>query len=216
VIEGELNEVESLKKKPKVSRSLSSDQTYLRSRVINYFRRISETSKAGKAMKIVFGLMLFLHLCGMNSVLSCNFDVLQTSVRALEPYVPTAIFGVVLFVSTVIAILIFDRDGRRILLILCCAGMGACLLAILIRLCLLNPGIEIKHLEWIPLIAVNLYILNFSVGLGPIPWFMRLGLLSDEQELWVSSIAVCLNSAMAFLVTKFFPIMTNDFGSEAT
>jgi hypothetical protein len=57
---------------------------------------------------------------------------------------------------------------------------------------------------------------EFLVGLGPIPWFMRSGLLSDEDRDWLSAIAVCLDSVMAFLVTKFFPIMMSDFGSDVT
>jgi len=102
------------------------------------------------------------------------------------------------------------------LLIISSAGMAVCLLAMVIRFFLLNQGIEIKYIGWLPLIAVNLYIVACSLGVGPLPWFMMPELLSNEAKSWVSSIAVCLNWAMAFLVTKFFPIMMNDMGSEAT
>jgi len=85
-----------------------------------------------------------------------------------------------------------------------------------IRFFLLNQGVEIKYIEWLPLIAVNLDIVAASVGVGPPPWFMMPELLSNEAKDWVSSLDVCLNWAMAFIVTKFFPIMINDVGSEAT
>jgi MFS family permease len=160
--------------------------------------------------------MAFRQLCGVNAVLAYTVEIFQTAGSALNPYLCTVIFGVVQLVSTLIPIFIVDRVGRRILLIISCAGMGVCLLAMVIRFYVLHQGIEIKYLDWLPLIAVNLYVVAFSVGLGSIPWFMMPELLSNEARIWVSSKAVCLNWLMAFLVTKFFLIMLNVWGSEAT
>jgi SP family facilitated glucose transporter-like MFS transporter 8 len=94
--------------------------------------------------------------------------------------------------------------------------MVVCLLAMVIHFHLLDQGTEIKYINWLPLIAVNLYIASFSVGLGPVPWFMMPELLSSEAKGWVSSIAVFLNWTMAFIVTRCFLVMTNVWGSEAT
>jgi hypothetical protein len=94
--------------------------------------------------------------------------------------------------------------------------MAVSLLAMAFRSYTINEGIEIKYIGWLPLISINLYIVAFSIGFGPVPWFVMPELLSNEAKGWVSSIAVCLNWAMAFLVTKFFPIMMNDLGSEVT
>jgi SP family facilitated glucose transporter-like MFS transporter 8 len=215
-IEDKLNEMQSFINRPTDSNSVSSDQTSLRSRVINFFRSISMTLETLKAMIIIFGLMAFRQLCGLNAVLAYNVQIFQTAGSALDPYVSTALFGVVQFVAVLIAINIVDRVGRRILLIMSGAGTVLCLLAMVTHFRLLEQGTEIKYISWLPLIAVNLYIATFSVGLGPVPWFMMPELLSNEARSWVSSNAVSFNWTMAFLVTKFFPIMMNDFGSEAT
>jgi MFS family permease len=119
-------------------------------------------------------------------------------------------------VSSCIPTFIVDRVGRRILLIISGMGMAVSLLAMVFRFLTLNEGIEIKHMGWLPLISINLYIVAFSIGFGPLPWFIMPELLSNEAKVWVSPIAVCLTWAMSFLVTKFFPIMVNDMGSEAT
>jgi MFS family permease len=160
--------------------------------------------------------MAFRQLCGLNAVLAYNVQIFQTAGTVLDPYVSTAIFGVVQFVSTLIAIIIVDRVGRRILLIISGAGMVVCLLAMVIHFNLLEQGTEIKYISWLPLIAVNLYIATFSVGLGPVPWFMMPELLSNEARRWVSSMAVSFNWTTAFIVTRYFLVMTNVWGSEAT
>jgi SP family facilitated glucose transporter-like MFS transporter 8 len=215
-IEDELNEMQSFINRPTNSNSVSSDQTSLPSKVISFFRSISVTSVTVKAIHIIFGLMAFRQLSGMNAILAYTVEIFQTAGSALNPYLCTVIFGVVQLVSTLIPIFIVDRVGRRILLIISFVGISVCLLAMVIHFHLLDQGIDIKYISWLPLIAINLYIVIFSVGLGPVPWFMMPELLSNEARGWVSSIAVCLNWTMAFLVTKCFLVMMNVWGSEAT
>jgi len=215
-IEDELKQMQSFIKGSKVSTSFSSDQTSLPSKVINFFRSISVTLATMKAMNIIFGLMAFRQLCGMNAVLAYTVGIFQEASKDLNAHLCTIIVGVVQLVSTCIPSFIVDCAGRRILLIISGVGMAVCLLAMVFRSFLPNQGPEIEYRGWLSLIAVNLYIVACSVGVGPLPWFMMPELLSNEAKSWVSSIAVCLNWAMAFLVTKFFPIMMNEMGSEAT
>jgi hypothetical protein len=211
-IERELNEMVRFVK----SKYVSTDQISLRSRVIHFFQSISVTPGTLKAIIIIFGLMAFHQLCGVNAILAYTVEVFETAGSAWDPYSDTVVFGVVQFGFTVIAIFIVDRVGRRILLIISGAGMVLSLLFLVIHFRLLDQGIELKRITWLPTIAVNFYIATYSIGLGPVPWFMMPELLSNEARSWFSSLAVCLNWAMAFLVTKFFPIMVNDIGSEAT
>ncbi|XP_021938182.1 facilitated trehalose transporter Tret1-2 homolog isoform X2 [Zootermopsis nevadensis] len=215
-IEDELKEMQSFIKRNKVSISVSGDQTSLPVKIINVFKSISVTSATMKAMNIIFGLMTLRQLCGMNAVLAYTVNIFEEAGSSLDPHLCTVIVGIIQLISTCIPSFIVDCIGRRILLIISGAGMGVCLLLMVIRFYLLNQGIEITLMGWLPLIAVNLYIVACSIGFGPLPWFMMPELLSNEAKSWVSSIAVCLNWALAFLVTKFFPIMINDMGPEAT
>lgn len=215
-IKYELGQMQSFIKESKVSTSVSNDQTSLPLKVINFFRSITVTPATKKAIIIIFFLMTFQEWCGLNAVLAYTVEIFQEAGSALDPYLCTVIVGIIQLVSTFIPTFIVDRAGRRILLLISGAGMAVCLLAMVFRFFLLNRGVEIKYIEWLPLIAVNLYIVAASVGISPLPWFMMPELLSNEAKNWVSSLAVCLNWSMTFLVTKFFPIMMNDIGSEAT
>jgi MFS family permease len=160
--------------------------------------------------------MAFRQLCGLNAVLAYTVKIYETAGSAWDPYKNTAIFGAVQFVSTVIAVFIVDRVGRRILLIVSGGGVVLSLVIFVIHFRLLDLGIEIQYISWLPVIAVNLYIATFAVGLGPVPWFMMPELLSKEARSWVSSLAVCFNFTAAFIVTRYFLVMMNVWGSEAT
>jgi MFS family permease len=215
-IEGELSEIRSFINRPTDSNSASSDQRSLFSEVTNFVRSISVTSPTLKAINIIFGLMALRQLCGMNGVVSYTVQVFETAGSAWDPYKNTAVFGVVQFGFTLFAIFIVDRVGRRILLITSGAGVTLSLLILVIHFRLLDLGIEIQYISWLPVIAVNLYIATFSVGLGPVPWFMMPELLSKEARSWVSSLAVCFNWTAAFIVANYFLVMMNVWGSEAT
>lgn len=215
-IEDELKEMQSFIKASRVSIPVSGDQTSVPVKISNMFKRLSVTPATMKAMNIIFGLMTLRQLCGMNAVLAYTVDIFTVAGSSLDPHLCTVIVGIIQLISTCIPSFTVDCIGRRILLIISGAGMAMCLLLMVIRFYFLNQGIDIMLMGWLPLIAVNLYIVACSVGFGPLPWFMMPELLSNETKSWVSSIAVCLNWALAFLVTKFFPIMMNNMGSEAT
>lgn len=215
-IQDELKQMQSFIKASKVNTSASDVKISIPAKISKSFKSISITSATAKAMNIIFGLMAFRQLCGMNAVLAYTVEIFKVAGSSLNPHMCTIIVGIIQLMATFIPSFIVDRVGRRVLLIISGAGMGVCLLAMVIRFYLLNQGIDIPFMGWLPVIAVNLYIVACSIGFGPLPWFMMPELLSNEAKNWVSSFAVCLNWALAFLVTKFFPIMINDMGSEAT
>jgi MFS family permease len=196
------------------STSVSSNQTALLSNVINFFKCTYRATL--RAMIIIFGLMIFRQWCGVNAVQAYTVEIFQSAGSALDPYIATIIYGIIQVVSACVPLFIADRVGRRPLLLISGMGMALSLLAMAFRSYTINEVIEIKYIGWLPLIFINFYIIAFSIGFGPVPWFIMPELLSNEAKGWVSSIAVCLNWAMAFLVTKFFPIMMNDMGSEST
>jgi SP family facilitated glucose transporter-like MFS transporter 8 len=215
-IEGELSEIQSFINRPTDSKSASTDRISLLSRGINFFRSMSVTSATLKAINIIFGLMAYRQLCGLNAVIAYTAQIFETAGTAGDSYKNTAIFGVVQFGFILVAIFIVDRVGRRILLIGSSAGVVLSLVILVIHFRMLDQGIEIQYISWLPIIAVNLYIASTSVGLGPVPMFMMPELLSKEARSWVSSLAVSFNWIAAFIVTRFFLVMMNVWGSEAT
>ena len=57
---------------------------------------------------------------------------------------------------------------------------------------------------WIPLMALMIYVVSFSLGFGPIPWLMMGEVFPSRIRGAAASIAAALNWAFTFLVTKTF------------
>ena len=65
---------------------------------------------------------------------------------------------------------------------------------------------------WIPLIALMVYVVSFSVGFGPIPWLMMGEVFPSRIRGTAASFATALNWAFTFVVTKtFMDMQVNKF-----
>jgi SP family facilitated glucose transporter-like MFS transporter 8 len=202
-IEGELREMQSFINRPIDGESDSVAQTSVISKYINFFRRISVSSATLKAINIIFGLIAFRQLCGCFPLLAFGVDFVVTDGSYLDPYEYWLIVYVVEFVSTLISIFIVDRVGRRPLLIVSGAGGTLSLLMLMMFISQLEQGVNVQNISWLRQFAVYLHFAAFSVGLGPVPWFMMPELLSKEARCWVSSLAVCFNWTTEFLVKTY-------------
>ncbi len=57
---------------------------------------------------------------------------------------------------------------------------------------------------WIPLIALMVYVVSFSVGFGPIPWLMMGEIFPGRIRGAAASISTAFNWTCTFIVTKTF------------
>ena len=57
---------------------------------------------------------------------------------------------------------------------------------------------------WIPLVALMVYVVSFSIGFGPIPWLMMGELFPSRIRGAAASIATAFNWTCTFIVTKSF------------
>lgn len=174
------------------------------------------TTPTAKAVRIILGLMTFQQLTGIDAVIYYSVDIFNEAGSSLSSSVCTIIVGLLQLVSTYIPSVIVDRAGRRILLILSELGMAVSLLALSLHFTMQNNGVEVMWAGWIPLVALSVYIVAFSVGFGPLPWLIMAELLSTEAKVWVSSMAVCFNWSLTFAVTKLFPVVNHDLGPAIT
>jgi SP family facilitated glucose transporter-like MFS transporter 8 len=177
---------------------------------------ISIKSPTSKAVRIIFGLMIFQQLTGIDAVIYYSVDIFNDAGSSLSPFLCTIIVGILQLLSTYVPSIIVDRVGRRILLVLSELGMAVSLLVLSLHFTMQNNHVDVSWSGWIPLVAVNTFIIAFSIGFGPLPWLIMAELLSTEAKVWVSSMAVCLNWSLTFAVTKLFPIINRDLGPAMT
>ncbi|UUO01943.1 sugar porter family MFS transporter [Mycolicibacterium novocastrense] len=156
-------------------------------------------------------LAAFQQLVGINVVKTYSNAVWQSvGVPVDASFMVSLITVGVSIVSTVIAIAIMDRVGRRTLLIAGALGMVPSLatLAIVFGSAVgepsLTPGSGIAAL-----VAMNVFAVAFGITWGPVMWLM-LGELFDTQ-LRTAAVAVCtaVNWLTNWLITRTFPLLAD-------
>lgn len=150
------------------------------------------------------GLFFLQQLSGINAVIyyapeifgQAGFDSVGTQILA------TAGVGMVNLLTTVLAVYLIDRVGRRPLLV---AGfLGAAATLLLISFAVVNPTLVPA---WVIIAALMLYIASFAVSIGPLPHVLMSEIFPLRARGPGMSMASISNWAFNFLVVFTFPLM---------
>ncbi|KAG8226601.1 hypothetical protein J437_LFUL007293 [Ladona fulva] len=167
-----------------------------------------------RALVISLGLMFFQQLSGINAVIFYSEPIFKEAGSGIDPSISSIIVGVVQFVATFVSTLVVDRLGRRVLLILSDSLMALCTVVLGVFFYLKNHGSDIDSLGWLPLTSVCIFIIVFSLGYGPVPWFMVGELFPAQIKHIASPIASFTNWILAFIVTRFFQDIVDAWKEE--
>lgn len=170
-----------------------------------------------KAIGISLGLMFFQQMSGINAVIFYTGDIFRDANTGIEPTLATIIVGVMQVIATFVSTLVVDKLGRRILLLASIIVMTIC--AILLGVYFVmqtNDRTSVDNLGWLPIVALSVFIIMFSLGFGPIPWMMAGELFSPDIKGVAASIAGATNWILAFIVTKFFGNIQDAIGKGET
>ncbi|XP_071649626.1 facilitated trehalose transporter Tret1 isoform X1 [Temnothorax longispinosus] len=174
------------------------------------------TTASRKALLASLGGMLFQQLSGINAVIFYTVTIFQASGSSMKAEVSSIIVAIVQMVMTGVAALIVDRAGRKPLLIFSSSVMLVSLVALGTYFNIKASGSDVSKLGWLPLTSLTLFMISFSIGMGPIPWMLMGELFPAETKAVASGIAVMLNWFLVFLVTKTFPAMNEGWGADVT
>ncbi|XP_034837427.1 facilitated trehalose transporter Tret1 isoform X1 [Maniola hyperantus] len=166
-----------------------------------------------KAFYISCALVFFQQFSGINAVLFYMTDIFKASGTDLDPSIATIIIGAVQLVASFITPFVVDRLGRRILLLVssCGTAIGSTLLGMFFLLSYTgNPVAE--KISFLPILALVLFIVTYCWGLGPLPWAVMGELFPIEVKAAAAPIATAFCWILSFLVTKFFPSISESIG----
>ncbi|XP_011693005.1 PREDICTED: facilitated trehalose transporter Tret1-like [Wasmannia auropunctata] len=169
-----------------------------------------------RALLASLGGMFFQQLSGINAVIFYTVTIFQASGSSMSPEVASIIVAIVQMITTGVAALIVDRAGRKPLLIFSSSVMLVSLVALGSYFNIKTSGSDVSNLGWLPLTSLTLFMISFSIGMGPIPWMLMAELFPAETKAVASGIAVMLNWFLVFLVTKTFPAMNEGLGADVT
>ena len=156
------------------------------------------------ALIVAVGLFFLQQLSGINAVIyyapeifsHAGFDSVNTQMLA------TVGVGTVNLLSTVLAMVLIDRIGRRPLLIVGFAGTSAAMLVI--ALAVVNPTLVPS---WVIIVVLLFYIASFAISLGPLPHVVMSEVFPLRVRGLGMSTASISNWSFNFIVVFAFPLM---------
>ena len=172
-------------------------------------------SRSVKPVLIVgLALALFQQFVGINTVIYYGPTILKATGIGDGGALQQSVFiGVTNVVFTIIAILLLDKVGRRVLLL---TGNVAFFAALVILGVYFASGSLQHNAQWLALAALTLYIAGFAISLGPVFWLMISEIF--PLHLRAPAMAVCTigNWLANFVVSVSFLSLTNLITRQGT
>lgn len=170
-----------------------------------------------RALYIIIGLMFFLQLSGINIVIFYTGSIFDAANTGIDSELATILVGVMQVLATFVSSMIVDRVGRRILLLISIFVMAICKIMLGVYFHMKDEDEQsVVNIAWLPVFALCLYIVVFSLGFGPIPWLMVGELFAPDVKGIAGSAAGSFSWIFAFAVTKSFSSIQTAIGIGPT
>lgn len=171
------------------------------------WKQVFTTASILKPFAISLSLMFFQQFSGVNALLFYLKDIFATAGfdTPNQQDMATLIVASLQVLATLVSAVIVDKAGRKVLLILSSSVMSLSLVAFGLYYQLKpNQPDDDGYLSWLSLTSMIVYIIAFSIGVGPIPWVSMGELLPNRARAKCGGIVTSFNLLCAFLVTKYF------------
>lgn len=172
-------------------------------------------SRSVKPVLVIgLALALFQQFVGINTVIYYGPTILKATGIGDGGALQQSVFiGVTNVVFTIIAVLLLDKVGRRVLLLTGNVAFFAAL--VLLGVYFASSALQ-HHAQWLALAALTLYIAGFAISLGPVFWLMISEIF--PLHLRAPAMAVCTigNWLANFVVSVSFLSLTNVITRQGT
>jgi SP family arabinose:H+ symporter-like MFS transporter len=163
---------------------------------------------------LVVGIVvaIFQQITGISSVLAYATVIFERAGAAGDAsFMQTVYVGLVNLVFTVLAMLLIDRVGRRPLLLIGLAGMGA-------SLALAAYGFGGTGQSHATLVLAGLlgFVASFAMSIGPVMWVLLSEIFPNRVRAIAISCVGLINSSVCFLTQLVFPWQMERFGGAYT
>jgi sugar porter (SP) family MFS transporter len=172
-------------------------------------------SRAVKPMLVIgLALAIFQQFVGINTVIYYGPTILKATGLGNGGALQQSVFiGVTNVVFTVIAVLLLDKVGRRVLLL---TGNVAFFVALVLLGLYFAVGPIKQHAPWVALAALTLYIAGFAISLGPVFWLMISEIFPLHLRAPAMAVCTIANWLANFIVSISFLTLTNLITKQGT
>ncbi|KAB0803007.1 hypothetical protein PPYR_05193 [Photinus pyralis] len=184
----------------------------------NTLKNCMKTRASKIACVIGFGLMIFKCICGIDAITAYTSYIFTNANIGLNAQSATIILASFSTGAGIFQSLVVDKCGRRTLLMLSSGAMTVCLTIVGIVLMLKGRyafSEEIyKYINYLPVVALTVFEVAYSLGLGPISWLMMGEVFPQEIKSLASSLATFVSWIVTFAVTGLFMVVNTELGGD--
>uniref|UniRef100_A0A7S2RIC0 Hexose transporter 1 n=1 Tax=Rhizochromulina marina TaxID=1034831 RepID=A0A7S2RIC0_9STRA len=167
-----------------------------------------------RIFRLGMGLMAFQQLTGINTIMYYGGDILERTGFADSSSVAlTAVLAAAQGLGILISIPLFDRYGRRPLIL--CSTVGVVVSLVVVGLSFLG-GVENKVCQATALTGLLGYLVSFGVGLSPGPWIVNAEIYPLSVRGVGNSAATTVNWLFNFAISASFLTIVNSVGIGAS
>lgn len=161
-----------------------------------------------KPLIVAVGLLCLQQFVGVNALLFYASSIFESAGISAGSLASLALAGLQVIMTGVSAILV-DKAGRRLLLMMSSGGMCVtCFLVGLSYYLQAHGGDSVQiFVGMMALVSLLVYIICFSLGLGPIPWIMMSEVFPSNVKGTAGSLATVVNWLSCWVVTLSFNSM---------
>lgn len=174
--------------------------------------KFSDLRKRRYALPLTLGigLLLLQQLSGVNGIMFYSTAIFESAGISSGNAASLGLAGIQVIMTAVSAWLM-DKAGRRLLLLVSSGGMGICLFFVALAFFLKSHVSADSQFETffsvLALTSLLVYIITFSLGMGPIPWIIMSEILPASMKGFAGSVATLGNWLASWAVTMTINIM---------
>ncbi|EFA04827.1 facilitated trehalose transporter Tret1-2 homolog isoform X2 [Tribolium castaneum] len=166
-----------------------------------------------KPLLILLGLFVFQQFSGIYITLFYSVNFFQEVGSGLDPYFVSILIGGVRFLMSIINTYMLKTFGRRTLIIYGSLAMAVCMFVSGLYTYWIKDGVT--TLNWVPVVAILLYVVTSMVGLLSIPWTMTAELFPIEIRGMAHSIVYSTAYFIMFLSIQSYNTLKETFNGVA-
>ncbi|CAN8003991.1 unnamed protein product [Ixodes hexagonus] len=151
-------------------------------------------------------LMFFQQFCGINVVTFYSVAIFESADSGIPAADCTILLGVVQVVASLVATLLMDRAGRRLLMFISSVAVALSLMVLgaFYYFKDLDDGTFRHRYRYVPIASLTAYIAAFCLGVGPVPWVVMGEILSPRARGLSTGVSTAFSFLCEFIITKEF------------
>lgn len=158
-------------------------------------------------------LTVLVQFTGNVPIVTYVVPIFQAANSNLNSYGSAVSIASLRVAGTLAFMLVVERVGRRILMVVSCLFCAVCLLLLGVYFLLQNTGADVSTIGWLPLVSLLTYM-PFVVAIQAVLSILRSEIFSTSlRAVAVSTMFIVFFMSM-FAVAQMFPIMTETIGEQ--